>query len=116
MAPHVPWVGSARYWGEGTQMGLLQDPVVGQGNVPLNFSQWTVIAPPSRAHCCFAFVFLVPSMLPHVQHITRIYNKIHLRWSETGGPTSSNSLHLDVLIPAVCDSLCLMKGLETSLE
>ena len=97
-------------------MGLLQDPVVGQGNVPLNFSQWTVIAPPSRAHCCFAFVFLVPSMLPHVQHITRIYNKIHLRWSETGGPTSSNSLHLDVLIPAVCDSLCLMKGLETSLE
>ena len=44
--------------------GLVQDPVVGQGSVPLNFSQWTVTPPPSRAHWCFAFVFLVPSMLP----------------------------------------------------
>ena len=57
-------VGQCQILGGGHTNGTCARSVVGQGSVPLNFSQWTVIPLPSRAHWWFAFVFLVPSMLP----------------------------------------------------
>ena len=57
-------VGQCQILGGGHTNGTCARSVVGQGSVPLNFSRWTVIPLPSRAHWWFAFVFLVPSMLP----------------------------------------------------
>ena len=69
-------------------MGLVQDPVVGQANVPLNFSHQTVMS---------LQVETIDVLLLYLQCLAhgRMYNKMHLCWNETGSTTSS-TLYIQV--------------------